>query len=124
MFCPHCGFKNDGDATFCQSCGSKMNGKTTIIYPDYMAKYNPWAVAGFVLSLINIFLGSLFIPGVLGLIFSSMGYNQINELGGRGKGLAIAGIVVSIITLAGYILMFLLVIGLAGCMVCPISYLI
>ena len=48
------------------------------------------AIAGFVLS---------FFCGLLGLIFSVMGYNECKRSGGlvSGEGLAIAGIVLSVL---------------------------
>lgn len=57
---------------------------------------NGFAIAGFVCSLV------LF--GLLGLIFSIIGLTQIEKNGQDGKGLAIAGIVVSIVRL--FIILF------------------
>lgn len=51
---------------------------------------NGMAIAGFVCS--------LFIP-ILGLIFSAIALGQIKRRGGRGKGLATAGLVISIVTI-------------------------
>lgn len=59
---------------------------------------NGMAITGFVCS--------FFFP-LLGLIFSAIGLGQIRRRGGRGKGLAIAGLVISIITI-------LLIIALLG----------
>ena len=125
MYCPNCGFKNEEGSAYCGNCGSNMNVKTTISYPnnDVNEKYNPWAIAGFVLSLVNIFMGATLLPGILGLVFSSMGNSQIKEVGGKGKGLAIAGIIISIVSLAGYILAFILLVGAIGCLACPLTYL-
>ena len=47
---------------------------------------NGMAVAGFVLA---------FLIGLLGLIFSILGLNKSKELNGKGKGLSIAGIIIS-----------------------------
>ena len=120
MYCPNCGCKNAEGSAFCGNCGKNLNGKTTIDYPNTETneKYNPWAIAGFVLSLVNIVLGEVIVPGVLGLIFSIMGYNQIKEKGGKGKGLAIAGIIISAISLALYILIIITVIGFTACVGC------
>jgi hypothetical protein len=51
------------------------------------------AIAGFILS---------FLCGLLGLIFSIVALNQISRSMGqlRGRGLAIAGIIISIVTMA------------------------
>jgi hypothetical protein len=48
---------------------------------------NGFAVAGFVLS----------ITAVLGLIFSLLGLNRAGKVGGKGRGLAVAGLVLSIL---------------------------
>lgn len=55
---------------------------------------NGWAIAGFV--------SSFFIP-ILGIIFSAIGLGQIKRTGQKGRGLAIAGIVISILSILIYI---------------------
>ena len=55
-------------------------------------KTNGMAIAGFVCALATICTG---ISAILGLIFSIVGLNQIKKTGEEGKGLAIAGIVIS-----------------------------
>lgn len=64
-------------------------------YPGYgqpqmrSQKTNGMAIAGFVLS---------FFCGLLGLIFSAVALSQIGKTGEGGKGLAIAGIVISVVS--------------------------
>jgi len=53
-------------------------------------KMNGMAIAGFVCS--------FFIP-LLGIIFSAIALGQIKRKGGRGHGLAVAGLVISIVTI-------------------------
>jgi hypothetical protein len=61
--------------------------------------WSGFAIAGFVLSLLGLFgVGS-----VLGIIFSVLGLNRAKRTGQRGEGLAIAGIVIGIVTLLGFI---------------------
>jgi hypothetical protein len=59
------------------------------------------AIAGFVLSLIGLFPGFWFwwiqIPAYLGTIFSIVGLNATKGARRRGRGLAIAGLVIGII---------------------------
>jgi len=59
------------------------------------------ATAGFILALLTLFLGWIPILGwliwLLGLIFSAIGLGNANRAGGTGKGLAIAGLVISLI---------------------------
>ena len=61
-------------------------------------RWNGFAVAGFVLS---------FFSGLLGLIFSIIGVNNASKYDDKGKGLAIAGIIISCIDL---IIEFILII--------------
>lgn len=74
-------------------------------YPPYpQPQYQPLAptsgmcIAGFVCSL------ALF--GVLGLIFSIIGMKECNEKGLNGKGLGIAGLIISIVKIALIVLYF------------------
>ena len=55
------------------------------------------------------------IVGILGLIFSILGLKKIKQNGEGGKGLAIAGLVISIVTLAIYLFAYILIIGMAAC---------
>ena len=65
--------------------------------------FSGMAIAGFVLSLIGAFPGLWFwvlqIPGYLGTIFSIVGLKQTKATGKRGRGLAIAGLVIGIIVI-------------------------
>lgn len=76
---------------------------------------NGMATAGFVLALITIFLGWIPVLGwiiwLLGLIFSSVGLAKAKKVEGKGKGLAIAGLVISLIGIA---FLILLAVGLLG----------
>lgn len=72
-------------------------------------KSNGVATAGFVIALITLFIGWIPVLGwiswVLGLIFSAVGISRAKKAGGTGKGLAVAGLVIS---LAGLVLIILL----------------
>ena len=61
--------------------------------------WSGFAIAGFVLSL----LGFWGVGSVLGIIFSVIGRNRARRTGQRGEGLAVAGIVIGIVTLLGFI---------------------
>lgn len=56
---------------------------------------NSYAIAGFVLS---------FIVPLVGLIISVLGYRKAKEMNGCGKGFAVAGIVISAVSLASVLL--------------------
>ncbi len=115
MFCPKCGANNVEDAKFCVACGSQIEkaegeqapasavqAPVTETAPATPAKtrMSACAIAGFVLSLIGIFWAGL-ICGILGIIFSAIGMRAatVNPQV-KGKGLAIAGLVISIIDVA------------------------
>ena len=57
---------------------------------------NGLAIAGFVVGLVSIFLNFYCITGIVGLILSIVGFKKSKETE-KGKGLAIAGIICSII---------------------------
>ena len=99
-FCGKCGNKLEDDANVCDQCGASVNEKATIQVNQTVVSNkgsNGFAVTGFVLSLISILCcgGTSF----LGLIFSIIGLVNANKSDGNGKGLAIAGIVISAIML-------------------------
>lgn len=110
MYCRYCG-KEVGDAAWCPYCGAKQQpdnaqqqqteNNTSSNYESQNAwgeqinlstpapRTNGFAVAGLILA---------FFSPLLGLIFSCIGLSKAREYG-SGKGLAIAGIVVSILSI-------------------------
>jgi len=92
MKCPSCGAETV-EGPFCSSCGASLEGRFppgTIKYAE--AKTSGMAIAGFVLA---------FFCGLLGIIFSALGYSECKKSNGaiKGQGLAIAGMVISIVSL-------------------------
>jgi hypothetical protein len=116
MNCPTCGAANQPNAAFCSQCATNL-----LVPPGAPAPPNPYgnpnpnpyanpmgayqdpayyapmptrtsgmAIAGFVLS---------FFCSLLGLIFSCIGYSECKKSNGQvtGEGLAIAGIIISIL---------------------------
>jgi hypothetical protein len=86
---------------FCSTCGANVAtglppGTPMMSYP-MPTRTSGMAIAGFVLS---------FFCGLLGLIFSIMGRNECKRSDGRvgGGGLALAGIIISIVHLVGTVL--------------------
>lgn len=58
---------------------------------------NGFAVASLICSIVG--FCAVFIGGLLGILFGVLGISKANKTNGRGKGMAIAGIVIGIITL-------------------------
>lgn len=119
--CSNCGFDNDDSSKFCVGCGAELPvavapapqvkveaAPSQQVAPSAAApsKTSGLCIAGFVVSLISIPL--IGIPAIIGLILSICGLGATNKKNLKGKGLAIAGIIISILT--G--LLFLLIVGL------------
>jgi hypothetical protein len=107
MTCPRCNTINPVGSLACATCGTPfaMQGGFAPPPPNLPPGYvmvaantglrtSGMAIAGFVLS----FLGCL---AILGLIFSIIGHNEIKQSNGqvKGEGLALAGIIISIVML-------------------------
>ena len=99
MNCPTCGAVNLPNSAFCSQCATNLMVPPHLLGGMHvMPRTSGMAIAGFVLS---------FVCGLLGLIFSSIGYSECKKGNGTvsGEGLAIAGIVISIVNmLAGLII--------------------
>ena len=114
MFCKNCGKEVTEDATFCPNCGTALD-KEVPNAPIYDAPVNNYApqpapkkdtsnniaVLGFVLS---------FFVALAGLICSIMGYNKAKNEGLDNKGLALAGIIISIVNMVAGSLLYGLVV--------------
>ncbi len=95
-FCGNCGSKMDSDATFCTNCGTSNKGVVKTTYEDDESWTNGFAIAGFICS---------FLFALVGLILSIVGLRQAEEHNGKGKGLAIAGIIIAAVNMAlGFII--------------------
>ena len=107
MNCPTCGAVNQPNAAFCSQCATNLlvpPGMGAAPNPGMYSQYTPdpyapqmtrtsgMAIAGFVLS---------FFCALLGLIFSIIGYNEAKKSQGSvtGEGLAMAGIIISILNI-------------------------
>ena len=115
MYCPSCAHQNQDGAARCEACGTFLppQGQPAFYPPQQQPYYPPqqfvqkrtsgMAIAGFVCSLVTC--------GVLGLIFSIIGYNECKRSNGQieGQGLALAGIIISIISLAIVLIYFIAV---------------
>lgn len=88
MYCKNCGQEIDDNADYCIHCGSAVRKDT--VSSGSGSGSNSIAIVGFVFA---------FIIPLVGLICSILGLKKSHECGGKGKGLAIAGIVISAVTM-------------------------
>ncbi len=79
-YCKNCGNEIDENAVVCPKCGAPT------AKPSYEKQTNTIAIVGFILS---------FFIAIAGLICSIIGYKKSRELDGKGKGFALAGIIIS-----------------------------
>lgn len=140
MYCTKCGNKNDEGSSFCGICGTplvKENNNVSSLYinPDLNNQYsqntnnynnvqqngyynqnanpsrlNSIALAGFITSCGCILFGGL--AGLVGLILSLVGFHQTRVRGERGKGFAVAGIVIGCLSVAATILLIIYICNL------------
>ena len=115
-FCISCGSELPEGAAACPNCGAMQNGNQNHTQPQTQVfvnnvqpqkKSNGLAIAGFVVSLISTLCccGSF---NVISLILSIVGAVKAKDCDGNGKGLAIAGIIISAIGLVLLILFTIL----------------
>lgn len=111
MYCRHCGKEIDDKAVICIYCGvptDNMNSNVTNPEPADK-KINGLALAGMIVGIVGAVGGNyLFcIPSIVGLILSIIGYKMVKTCK-SGKGFAIAGIIVSAVSLFFWILIWVL----------------
>ena len=120
MICPSCGRNNEESAKYCAGCGAPLdeyrivfdevaeetnvNQTVTNTINNEPTKYSGKAIAGFVLGLVGMVVSAV-ICGTLGIIFSALGMSDVKKNGKKGFGLAVAGLVVSIIDIVLWLLM-------------------
>ncbi len=124
MYCPNCGNYIDDNVTFCPSCGKNVKTSDTAAAapqaqpaataqpqpaaapaPQVQDKSNSIAIVGFVLFFLGI--------SVVGLICSIVGYQNAKK-GADNKGLAIAGIVMNALEVAGSVLLTIILVSVYG----------
>ncbi len=95
MFCKNCGKEIDDKAVICPHCGvaqtdlNKSAGKLPV---------NGLGIAGFVVSLLSFWLGLFYcIAPIIGLVLSAIAFTKREKH--SLNGLALAGLIISIITL-------------------------
>ena len=90
-YCPNCGKEVDEKAVVCVGCGVSLANQNISVQDN---KTNSLAVAGFATSLVSLIINLWGIIGLLALILSIVGLVQVGNKNEKGKGLAIAGIII------------------------------
>jgi len=84
-------------------------------YPTKTSGMDGWAIAALACAVAGLIGIAPFIGSILGIIFGILGLNRSNHLvGGTGRGMSIAGIVIGALGLLLALLVTLAVIGIAG----------
>ena len=115
MYCKYCGTQNSEESRYCSNCGASINANAEQTISESVVqqtagspvqqptasqpiakKSSGKAIAGFVLSLVGLVFAGI-VCGTLGLIFSALGMKETADKTRGGRGLAIAGLVISII---------------------------
>lgn len=106
MFCKNCGKDIDDKAVVCPHCGVA----TGVRQPSAAThnETNTLAIVGFILS---------FFIAIAGLVCSILGKKKADELGGNGKGLATAGIVISIVSIVASVIYIIVAVAAAAAIV-------
>ena len=118
-YCSKCGAQLADDDDYCYFCGTKFDEvkkeeqkeqptfRDQSYYEDkyYGQRPNTIALVGFVFS---------FISPIVGLILSIIGLNKARQMNGLGKGYAIAGIIISIVSMILSVLLYAYVISVYG----------
>ncbi len=99
MFCKNCGSQIDDNAYVCPHCGVRTS---SVQYAE-QKETNILAIVGFILS---------FFIAIAGLICSILGYKRAPEMNGNGKSLALAGIIISIVSMA-IVLIYIIIVAAA-----------
>jgi DNA-directed RNA polymerase subunit RPC12/RpoP len=94
--CPRCSAISPISANNCKSCGMPFTMEGTTI--EATGTSNGFCVASLVLGIIGLIPCTFLIPAILAVIFGIIGYNQVTKGAseGRGKGMAIAGIILGV----------------------------
>ena len=99
MFCSKCGNQIAEGAAFCAKCGAAQQSTSVLVENTPYQKTeeittNTMAIIGFVVSLISLLINFWGIVGIAATVLSVLGYIGCKQKNQKGKGLALAGIII------------------------------
>ena len=122
--CNRCGAIYQDGAPYCPNCGAQEPIYEQQAYqppqqtgysqppvynpPPVQPPYNGMSIEGFVLSCVSMVLCCFPITAIIGLILSVVSLPQMTKTGDRGKGLAIAGLILNGLVILFWIVMLIL----------------
>ncbi len=109
MYCSKCGKEYAGGTMICPYCGVNTQTGTVhyVVQPE--RKYNVCAVLGFVLSVVSLVFSLYGAVTVASIVLSAIALKETKRAEEKGRGFAIAGLIIGILTLV----IMLLIIALA-----------
>ncbi|MBA7621933.1 hypothetical protein ES703_29303 [subsurface metagenome] len=116
MFCSKCGEKNPDDGKFCSKCGEALVATKAPKAPAAAPAPAPRAAAGertsgLAIAALVMGIAAFVVFGplaVLAIIFGAIGISQANKDPNlKGKGMAVAGLVLGIIAVAGWVIVMI-----------------
>lgn len=104
-YCPRCGTANDIYASYCNNCGQKLNAS----YRPYqeIREWDLFSIFGFALSILTYVLDIGLLGSIGAIVLCSIGLSRTKNSMAKGRALAIAGLVISIIMVVLIILLLL-----------------
>ncbi len=115
MFCKNCGKEISDNAVVCPNCGvatDNMLQANSAVTAGQGKSANGFAIAGLVLGIVGLLGGNyaFLIPGLVGVILSIVGMVKSKQY--AAPGLALAALIVSIITFLIWLIIFIAAFGI------------
>lgn len=100
-FCKNCGKETQDGNKFCMYCGTKVEEESIAstenkIVTTEAARINAFALVGFILAMSSLVLNFWGTVGIAATVFSGIGLSKTGPGKDRGRGFAIAGLIVGI----------------------------